>query len=106
AGHQLGFVDRLLDRIDRRLEVDDDAAADAARLGDAETDDVEPAAVHDLADHRGHLRGADVEPDQVSFLSRHRVPLKQAYRPALLLRATCRRRGLPARAADAAVGRT
>ena len=41
AGHQLGLVDRLLDRIDRRLEVDDDAAPDAARLGDAEADDVE-----------------------------------------------------------------
>ena len=41
AGHQLGFLDRLLDRVDRRLEVDDDAAADAARLGDAEADDVE-----------------------------------------------------------------
>ena len=41
AGHQLGFLDRLLDRIDRGLEVDDDAAADAARLGNAEADDVE-----------------------------------------------------------------
>ena len=29
AGGQLGLVDRLLDRLDRRLEVDDDAAPDA-----------------------------------------------------------------------------
>ena len=43
AGHQLGFLDRLLDRLDGRLEVDDDAAPDAARLGHAEADDVEPA---------------------------------------------------------------
>ena len=33
AGRQLGFLDRLLDRLDRRLEVDDDAAADALRVG-------------------------------------------------------------------------
>ena len=41
AGHQLGLFDRLLDRLDGGLEVDDHAAADAARLGDADADDVE-----------------------------------------------------------------
>jgi hypothetical protein len=71
AGHQLGFLDRLLDRVDRRLEVDDDAAADAARFGDAEADDVEPLAVEHLADDGRHLRRADVEPDQISLFSRH-----------------------------------
>ena len=50
AGHQLGFLDRLLDRVDGRLEVDDDAALDAARLGDADADDVEAAVVEALAD--------------------------------------------------------
>ena len=71
AGHQLGFLDRLLDRVDRRLEVDDDAAPDAARLGDAEADDVEPVAVENLADDGRHLRRADVEPDQIPLFSRH-----------------------------------
>ena len=35
AGHQLGFLDRLLDRLDGRIEVDDHAAPDAARFGNA-----------------------------------------------------------------------
>ncbi len=71
AGHQLGFLDRLLDRIDRRLEVDDDAPADAARLGDPEPDDVEAVAVEHFADDGRHLRRADVEPDQIPFFTRH-----------------------------------
>ena len=33
AGRQLGLLERLLDRLDRGLEVDDDAAPDAARIG-------------------------------------------------------------------------
>ena len=71
AGHQLRFLDGLLDRLDGRLEVDDDAAPDAARLGDAEADDVEAAAVEDLADDGRHLRRADVEPDQIPFFACH-----------------------------------
>jgi hypothetical protein len=71
AGHQLGFVDRLLDRLDRGLEIDDDTPADAARLGDAETDDLERRVVEQFPDHGGDLRGADVEPDEVAFFSRH-----------------------------------
>jgi hypothetical protein len=71
SGHQFGFFDRLLDRIDRRLEIDDDAAANAARFGDADADDVKTIAGENLADHRGHLRGADVESHQVSFFTRH-----------------------------------
>ena len=70
-GHQLGFLDGLLDRVDRRLEVHDDAAPDAARLGHAETDDVDAVAVEHLADHGRHLRGADVEADQIPFFTRH-----------------------------------
>ena len=64
AGHQLGLVDRLLDRLDRGLEIDDDTAADAARLGDAEADDVERRVVEQFADHGGDLRGADVQADR------------------------------------------
>src|SRR5207247_5419831 len=50
AGHHLGLVDRFLDRIDRRLEVDDDAAADAARFRRADADDVDADAVEHLTD--------------------------------------------------------
>ena len=45
AGHQLGLLDRLLDRIDGGFEVDDDAALQALRLGQADADHVEPAAL-------------------------------------------------------------
>ena len=41
AGHQLGFLDRLLDRLHGRLEVDHDTALDATGLGHADPDDVE-----------------------------------------------------------------
>ena len=61
----------LLDRVDRGLEVHDQAAPDAARLGEADADDVEAAAVHHLADDRGHLRGADVESDQIALFACH-----------------------------------
>src|SRR6185503_7105096 len=73
ASHQLGFLDRFLDRVDRRLEVDHDAAPDAARFGDTDADDVDRLAADDLADDRRHLRSADVEPDQISFFSRQAV---------------------------------
>ena len=71
AGHQLGLVDGLLDRVDRGLEVDDHAAPDAARLGDADADDVEAAVVDQLADDGADLRRADVEPDQIAILTSH-----------------------------------
>ncbi|MNC88346.1 hypothetical protein D3C83_41490 [compost metagenome] len=71
AGHQLGLVDRLLDRLDRRLEVHDDAALDAPRLGDADADDVEAAVVERLADDADHRRRADVEADDVLVFTRH-----------------------------------
>ena len=74
AGRQLGFVDRLLDRFDRGLEVDDDAAPDAARVGEADPDDVEPAVVGHLADDGRDLRCADVQAHQVSFLTCHDAP--------------------------------
>ncbi len=78
AGHQLRFLDRLLDRVDGGLEVDDHAAADAVRFGDAEADDVDAAPVHELADDGRHFRCADVEADQISFFSRHCSPLVSA----------------------------
>jgi hypothetical protein len=71
AGHQLGFLDRLLDRIDRRLEVHDDAATDPARLGRAQADDIDFVAGEPLAHHGGHLRRPDVEADHVPLFTRH-----------------------------------
>ncbi len=85
AGHQLGFLDRLLDRLDRRLEIDDDAALQALRFGDADADHIDAAVVQQLADHGADLGGADVETHHVSFLSCHdssRRPYFFALRPA------------------------
>ena len=91
AGGQLRLLDRLLDRLDRRLEVDHDAAADALRVGRADPDDVERRHRRYLADDRGDLGGADVQTHQVAFLTCHGVLpfsncLSCAWRPRL-----CRR---------------
>ena len=71
AAHQLGFFDRLLDRLHRRLEIDDHAALDAARLGHPDTDDVEAAVLEAFADDADDGRGADVEPYYVLLSSSH-----------------------------------
>src|SRR5262245_21398963 len=74
-GHELGFLDGLLDRIDRRIDVDDEAAFDASRFRGADADDVERPVVHALADDGGRPRGADVKANDVAFSSRHQFPL-------------------------------
>ena len=53
------------------LEVDDDAALDPARLGDADADDVEAAVVQAFADDADDRRRADVEPDDVPLSTSH-----------------------------------
>ena len=74
AGHQLGFLDRALDRLHGRLDVDDHAALQAARRVRADADDLDRPPRRDSPTMRDDLRRADVEADdQVSFsLSRHR----------------------------------
>ncbi len=84
ARHQLGLFNRSLDRLDSGLEIDDDAAADTARFGDAETHHVEAVAVEDLADDCRHLRRADVESHEVSLFARHAASLVP-YRRGLLV---------------------
>jgi hypothetical protein len=71
ARRQLGLLDRLLDRLDRLLEVHHRATADAARVGGPDADDLDIAVVGHLADDGGDLGRPDVEPDQVSFIPRH-----------------------------------
>ncbi len=75
TGHQLGFLDRALDRLHRRVDVDDDAALQPARRVRAHAHHVDRAVHGELADDGDDFRRADVESDeQVSFgLSRHRV---------------------------------
>ena len=85
AGGELRLLQRFLDRLDRGLQIDDDAAADAARIGQADADDVERSIVARLADDRGHLGRAHVEPDDVAFLAAHHscpLPVLTAVRRA------------------------
>src|SRR5262249_47230269 len=63
ACHLLGFGHRLLDRLHREVDVDDDAAAQPARGRRPETDDVDAVRRGGLCDDRADLRGANVEPD-------------------------------------------
>ena len=95
AGHQLGFLDRLLDRLHRRLEVDDDAALQPLRLRRADADDVDAAFVDDLADDRADLRGADVEPHHVALTLCHAASVPP-YRRGLRRRGRRCRRPWPA----------
>ena len=68
AGHQLGFLDRALDRLHGRVDVDDDALLEPARRMRPDADHFDRAVGAELADDRNDFRSADVEADdQVSF---------------------------------------
>src|SRR5690606_34800462 len=67
VGHQLGFLERPLDRVDRGLDVDHDPFLEAARLMLAEADDLVAAVAAHLRDDRDDLRSADVEADDEVF---------------------------------------
>src|SRR5207249_5779977 len=92
ARHELGFFDRLLDRVDRGLEVHYHATADPARLRHAEADDVEARSVEDLADDRSDLRCPDVETHQVSLFTSQPLPPRPVP-SSLSLRQSGRTRG-------------
>ena len=62
AGHVLGLVDRLLDRLHGRVDVDDVAAAQAFRRRRSDADDIDAVLGH-LAGDAGDLGGADIEAD-------------------------------------------
>src|SRR2546425_789546 len=63
ARHLLGLGHRLADRLDGRVDVDDDAAAQAARGRGAHADDVDAASQARRRDDRADLGGTDVQPD-------------------------------------------
>src|SRR5207302_1419255 len=62
-GHLLGLADGSPDRLDRRVDVDDDPAPEPARGCAADADDVQAAPGRGLGDDRANLRGADVQAD-------------------------------------------
>ena len=76
VGHQLGFLERALDRGHRRLDVDHDALFQAFRFVRAHAQDVER-----LGHQARHLRGADVQRDhQVLVFLRHQ-PFTRTAKP-------------------------
>ncbi len=68
AGHELSLFLGLLDGRRRGVEVDDDALAQAVRVGRADADDLDLALLGDLADDGHDLARPDVEPDDVAVL--------------------------------------
>src|SRR5438034_4083903 len=85
ARHLLGLADRGLDGLDRRVDVDDDAAPDPARRRGADPDDVQGAPGRRLGDERANFRGADVQPD-------HEVRrLRAPHRVVAFWKTTCSR---------------
>ena len=98
---QLRLVDRLLDRLDRRLEVDDHAPPDPARVRQPHPDDVEPAVVGHLADDGGDLGRADVQAHQVRSLRATDPPSERCARlPAACRPRPCRPRRAASRTRD------
>ena len=70
AGSFLGFLDRGLDRVNRRLDIDDDALAQPGAWRDAEAERRQLPVGQGLADDRANFAGADVQTgEQIS----HRV---------------------------------
>ena len=87
ARQSLGLLHGGRDRLDGLLDVDDHALLQAGRRDRALADDREPAVPADLADERGDLRRADVDPDQDRF-SFHVISLPLVYRKWRRMRAT------------------
>ena len=77
VGHQFGLFQRALDRVDRRLDVDDHAFLESLRRMAAHADDLEAAVRLHFGDDRRDLRRADVETDDqiLVFLGLAHQPL-------------------------------
>ena len=76
ARHLLGLGDGGLDRLDRRVDVDDDPPSEPAGGRGSDPDDVQDAPGRGLGDDRADLRGADVQADREvrRLRASHRAP--------------------------------
>ena len=68
-GEALGGIDRVGHRLDRPVDVDDDALPQPIRGRLADADDVDAAALGDLADEHADLRRTNVDGDEHRLLS-------------------------------------
>ena len=71
AGQPLGSLDRVGDRADRLVDVDDDALLQAGRRDGPVAHDRQPAVAAHLADERADLARADVDADEDRFPFHH-----------------------------------
>src|SRR5205823_1036237 len=79
VGHQLGFLERALDRADRRVDVDDDAFLQPLRFVRAHAEDLERAVGPELGDEARHLRRADIQrDDEILFFFWHQPLTRRA----------------------------
>ena len=69
--HQLGFLDRLLDRFHGTLDIDHDALAEPSRLAGSDSDDVERPLLGDFRNYGADLRGPDIQPHKNLITLRH-----------------------------------
>ena len=72
VSHQLGFFQRLLDALDRGVDVDDHAALEPVAGGKTQTGQLELATGHDFGHHDHDLARPNVQPDnQILIFFRH-----------------------------------
>ena len=71
AGQPLGPLDRVRDRADGLVDVDDDALLEAGRGDGPVAHDRQPAVATHLADERADLARADVDADEDRFAFHH-----------------------------------
>src|SRR5690606_1772435 len=72
VGHEFGFFERALDRIDGRFNIDDHAFAHSLRFMLAEAQHFETSLWQYLGHYRHHFTGADIEcNDQVLDVTGH-----------------------------------
>ena len=84
ARHQFSFLDRTLDRMDRRLDVYDDALLQSARRVRADADNFDVAFLVYLTDDRNDFGRTNVQSDNqvlVRSLS-HSAPLDASISPS------------------------
>src|SRR3990172_575847 len=66
--HQLGFFSSFLDAFDRRINIDDDALAQAFGVAAAHPDDIDGSVIADLGYKHTDLSGTDIKADQIVVL--------------------------------------
>ena len=69
--HQLGFLNRFLDRFHRTLDIDHDAFAEPSRRAGSDPDDVERPLIGDFRNYGADLRGPDVQSHKNLITLRH-----------------------------------